>query len=99
MILKDYLPTTVIAIALLILAIYIVKTKNLHVLIGYNADFIKGNRNKVANKAAIFIVTAAILIAFLPIVEMISVVLIFIMLILIFVLLLVLILYLKKASK
>ncbi|GEK33999.1 hypothetical protein [Kurthia sibirica] len=93
---KDFLPTTVVALCLIVLGFYILKTKNLHVLIGYNADFIKGDRRKIANKSTLFIFSAALLTLALPLLESVAIMAVFIVLAVIFGLLLGLMWYLKK---
>lgn len=90
------IPTSIFALALFALALYILKSKNLYVLIGYKADFIKGNRSAIATKASLFLFAASILTAILPFAERVHIVLVAVVLALIFALTVGLMFYLQK---
>lgn len=65
----QWIPSTICGLAILFLALYIMKTKNLTFLIGMQVVYIKTNHQEVATKASFFLLGIALLTLVLPLLE------------------------------
>lgn len=66
---STWIPTTVIGLSILVLAIYMLRTKNLTILVGMQILHIKTNHIQVATKASQFLLLIAGLTLLLPVME------------------------------
>lgn len=92
----QWIPSTICGLAILVLALYIMKTKNLTFLIGMQVVYIKTNHREVATKASLFLIGIAVLTLVLPLLELIGTVFIMIDLALLLVLSISLFIYIYK---
>lgn len=95
----DFVPTTVIGTAFILLAIYLWRTKNLQMLIGMQVTQIKKPLLQVATNSAYFLLGIGILTVLLPISEQTSGLLLALHLIVILISVLSLVVYIQKQKK
>lgn len=95
----NFVPTTVIGTACILLAIYLWRTKNLQLLIGMQVVQIKKPLLQVATKCAYFLLVIGILTVLLPVSEQISGIVLTIHLVLIFMVTLLLVVYIQRQKR
>ncbi|MBQ0138960.1 MAG: hypothetical protein KBT36_06670 [Kurthia sp.] len=94
-----WIPTTVMGLAILVLAIYILRTKNLTILVGMQIMQIKTNHIEVAKNSGKFLLAIAVLTLLLPVMEIIHLSTLVVDLVLIFFMAISLFVYIYKQKK
>lgn len=96
---STWIPTTVIGCAILVLAVYMLVTKNLTILIGMQIMQIKTNHRDVAIKSGQILIAIAIFTLLLPLMEKLNIIVVILDLIFILALAISLFIYIYKQKK